>query len=342
MLGSIVILSGTRGSEADTVNVIQGLDQLNAPLAQSVLTIGNFDGVHRAHQQLLAQAGLFAANTGGPVVVLTFEPHPLSVIAPDRAPERLTPPHEKMRLLSVNGADLVVIATSDSALLAVEPEDFVDDIVWGRFHPTQIVEGPSFGFGRARRGTPEMLRMLAARHGCETHILAPVTLEIHAHDTLLVSSTVIRGLLREGKARRAALCLGRPYALFGTVVRGAQRGRTIGFPTANVEPEDQLVPGDGVYSGTAEVADVTRPCAISIGRTPTFGDGGRLVEAHLLDFAGDVYGAPVRLELHRRLRGQRKFDSADALAEQLRRDVAAVRSEFGGSGATGLALEDQG
>lgn len=321
--------------EAINVNVIEGLDQLATPLAQSVLTIGNFDGVHRAHQQLLAQAGLYAANTGGPVVVMTFEPHPLSIIAPDRAPERLTPYEEKMRLLGEAGADLVVVARSDPALLAVEAEAFVDEIVWGRFHPTQIVEGPSFGFGRARRGTPEMLRERAGRHGCETHILSPVTLEIDAHDTLMVSSTVIRGLLREGKARRAALCLGRAYSLFGSVVRGAQRGRTIGFPTANVEPGDQLVPADGVYSGVAKVGDCARACAISIGRTPTFGDGGRLIEAHLLEFDEDVYDAPIRVEFHRWLRGQEKFESPAALVEQLKRDVSAVRRELGTEGAAG-------
>ena len=313
------------------MNIIDGLDSLDKPLAESVLTIGNFDGVHLAHQQLLAQAGLFAANTGGPVVVLTFEPHPLSIVAPAKAPERLTPPKEKYHLLTQAGADLVVVAKSEPALLGLEAERFIDEIIWEKFHPTQIVEGPSFGFGRGRRGTPELLKERIARHGCETHILKPVTLEIAAHETLLVSSTVIRGLIRDGKVRRAALCLGRPYALSGTVVRGHERGRDIGFPTANLEPEDQLVPGEGVYSGEARVGEVTHSCAISIGRTPTFDGQTQQIEAHLLDFSGDVYDQPMRLEFHRFLRGQQKFDSVEALVEQLRRDVAAIRREASGT-----------
>jgi len=313
------------------VKLIVGLEKLERPLAQSVLTIGNFDGVHLAHQQLLAQAGLFAANTGGPVVVLTFEPHPLSIVAPAKSPERLTPPNEKYRLLAHAGADLIVVAKSEPALLGVEPERFVDEIIWEKFHPTQIVEGPSFGFGRARRGTSEMLKELAAQHGCETHILPPVTLEIAAHETLLVSSTVIRGLIRDGEVRRAALCLGRPYALLGMVVRGNERGRDIGFPTANLAPEDQLLPGEGVYSGEAHVRDAAHPCAISIGRTPTFGGQRQQIEAHLVDFSENVYDQPMRLEFHRYLREQRKFDSVDDLVEQLRRDVAAIRREANGT-----------
>lgn len=314
------------------MKVIEGLDKLPAPVAESVLTIGNFDGVHRGHQQLLAQAGLRAANTGGPVIVLTFEPHPASVITPDHAPSRLMTGVEKRRALAEAGADLIVIAKSEPALLGLEPEQFVDDILWKRFHPTHIVEGPNFGFGRKRRGTPEMLRELAGRHGCEVHILKPVTLEIDERETLLVSSTVIRDLIRQGKVRRASLCLGRPYALLGRVVRGAQRGRRIGVPTANLEPEDQLVPGESVYSGVARIGNLQWPCAISIGRTPTFSDGALQIEAHLLDFDGDLYDKPMRLEFHHRLRHQQKFNSTEALAEQLQKDIATVRQEAGSLG----------
>ncbi len=309
------------------MKVIEGLDKLPAPVAQSVLTIGNFDGVHRGHQQLLAQAGLCAANTGGPVIVLTFEPHPVSVITPEHAPPRLMIGDEKRRALAEAGADLIVIAKSEPALLGLEPEQFVDDILWKRFHPTHIVEGPNFGFGRKRRGTPEMLHELAGRHGCEVHILKPVTLDIDERETLLVSSTVIRDLIQQGKVRRASLCLGRPYALLGRVVHGAQRGRRIGVPTANLEPEDQLVPGESVYSGVARVGNLHRPCAISIGRTPTFSDGALQIEAHLLDFDGDLYDKPMRLEFHHRLRHQQKFESTEALLEQLQQDIAAVRRE---------------
>jgi riboflavin kinase/FMN adenylyltransferase len=307
------------------MNVIDGLDALDPPLPQSVLTVGNFDGVHRAHQQLLAQAGLFAANTGGPVTVLTFEPHPLTVVNPAKAPPRLTSLDEKLRLLAGTGADVTVVARSERQLLGMEAERFVEEVLVERFHPTHLVEGPSFGFGRGRTGTPELLQRLGPPLGFEVHIVGPVTLQVDAGETLMVSSSLVRRLLAEGKVRRAALCLGRPYALIGTVVKGHRRGRSIGFPTANMAVVDQLVPADGVYSGRAVLADEAYPCAVSIGTTPTFDENERQIEAHLLDFEGEVYGREIRVEFERFLRPQEKFESPAALVEQMRRDVEVVR-----------------
>jgi riboflavin kinase/FMN adenylyltransferase len=309
------------------VKVLHGLEAVDPPFAQSVLTIGNFDGVHRAHQQLIAQAGLFAANTKGPVVVLTFEPHPLSIVAGRPAPARLSLPEERLRCLAKAGADVVVIARSEPSLLGLDAEAFVDQVIRERFNPTHIVEGPSFGFGRGRKGTPELLRDLAAGFGCEVHIVSPVTVEIDAGDSLLVSSSLIRSLIADGRVRRAGLCLGRRYALIGEVVEGAGRGRVIGFPTVNVAVSDQLVPGDSVYVGRATVCGKTYASAISIGSAPTFGEGKHMIEAHLLDFEGDLYGEPIRVEFQRRLRRQQKFESADALVEQLKRDVQTVHDE---------------
>lgn len=307
------------------MKIIHGIEAVEPPIERSVLTVGNFDGVHLGHQKLLAQAGLFAAGTGGPVVVLTFEPHPLTVVAPKNAPPRLSGEQEKLRLLERGGADIAVVAVSEPQLLGLEPEAFVDQVILGRFNPTHVVEGPSFGFGKGRRGTPEMLKQLAEPRGCEVHILDAVRLQIEENETILVSSSLIRRLLSQGKVRRASLCLGRPYGLFGRVVRGHGRGREIGFPTANVAVENQLIPGEGVYAGAVCVGESKRLSAISIGKTPTFGAGGLQVEAHLLDFDGDLYDETIRVDFHRKLRDQQKFDSPDALAEQLRRDVLAVR-----------------
>jgi len=309
------------------VNVVQGLEAVEPPLTQSVLTVGNFDGVHRAHQQLLAQAGLFAANTKGPVVVLTFEPHPLAIVTPQKAPPRLSLPEERLRCLARAGADIVVVARSDRSLLSLDAETFADQVIRRRFNPTHIVEGPSFGFGRGRKGTPELLRKLAAGFGCEVHILGPVTVQIDEGETLMVSSSLIRNLLAEGRVRRAGLCLGRRYALIGEVVEGARRGRVLGFPTVNVAVSDQLVPGDSVYAGRVIVRGKTYASAISIGSAPTFGGGDRVIEAHLLDFDGDLYHEPIRIEFQRRLRKQQTFESAEALVEQLKRDVQTVRDE---------------
>lgn len=315
------------------MKVLAGIEAVDPPLKRSVLAIGNFDGVHLGHQQLLAQSGLLAANTGGPVVVLTFEPHPLSVVSPEKAPPRLSSPEEKLQLLAHAGADLTVVAHSDRALLGLEPEQFIKEIIIDRFHPTQIVEGPSFGFGKGRRGTPELLRSVAARFGCEVLILEPVCLQVTEGETLLVSSSLVRTLLAEGKVRRAALCLGRRYSLGGTVVRGHGRGRTLGFPTTNVEVVDRLIPGDGVYAARAFIGRSSRdslPCAVSIGHSPTFDDSPsapRQIEAHLLSLDRDVYGEHLRIEFGRRLRGQKKFESADDLTRQLELDVRAVRLE---------------
>lgn len=314
------------------MKIIHGIEAVE-PLAQSVLTVGNFDGVHRAHQQLLAQANLFAARTGGPVVVLTFEPHPLTIVNPRKAPARLSLPEERLRLLGEAGADIAVVAESTPALLGIEAEKFVEDVLIARFHPTHIVEGPSFGFGRGRKGTPELLARVAARFNCEVHIVEPVRLQIEQGETVMVSSSLIRELLAAGRVREAAMCLSRPYALLGDVVHGDARGKTLGFPTANLEVSDQLVPAEGVYAGHAVMeGEPTRLAAISIGKTPTFGETDLRVEAFLLDFDGDLYGRSLRLTFDRWLRPQRKYASGSALAGQIQKDIAAVRC-----GAAGLA-----
>ena len=308
------------------MKVIQGLEALQPPRPSCVLTIGNFDGVHRAHQKILACARDLAAPAGSPVVVLTFEPHPLTVVAPERVPPRLSALDDKLRLLAGAGADIAVIARSEPALLKLEAEAFIEEVIHARFHPAHIVEGPTFGFGRGRKGTPQLLARLADRYGWQVHIVEPVRLSIDDGPALLVSSSLIRQLLSEGNVAAAAVGLGRPYCLTGEVITGDRRGRTIGFPTANIAPADQLVPGDGVYAGQAEVRAASHACAISIGQKPTFSGQSRHIEAHLLDFDGDIYGQTIRLEFDRRLRDQRAFESADALVRQLTLDVEDVRS----------------
>jgi len=309
------------------VKTLHGLESIAAPLERSVLTIGNFDGVHRAHQQLLTLARSLAEETQGSVVVLTFEPHPLTIVSPAKAPPRLMPLEEKLRWLEAAGADITVLARSEPALLDLEAEEFIREVVRKRFNPAHIVEGPSFGFGRGRKGTPELLQRVAGSFGCEVHIVGPVTIRVDTGEDLLVSSSLIRKLVVEGRVRRAAACLGRPYCLVGSVVEGDQRGRTIGFPTANVAVADQLIPADAVYAGRAETGGASYACAISIGNAPTFSGTQRRVEAHLLDFdGGELYGAPIRIEIERRIRGQRSFPSAEALAAQLSRDVESVRA----------------
>ena len=307
------------------MKVVHGLDSLDPPLRQVVLTIGNFDGFHRAHRRLLDQAVVLAHSGGSPAAVLTFEPHPLTVVAPQKTLSRLTTIDQKLHLMRGAGADIVVVARSEPELLGLEADRFVEDILIRLFRPTHIVEGPSFGFGRGRKGTPKLLASVAAQFNCEVQIVDPVTLAFEDNKDVMVSSSLVRRLVAAGKIHDAALCLARPYCLTGNIVEGKQRGRTIGFPTANLANIEQLIPGDGVYAGRATVGEQAYSAAISIGRTPTFREGVRQVEAYLLDFAGDLYGRSIQIDFDRRLRDQRAFASASDLTDQLHLDVQAVR-----------------
>jgi len=306
------------------MKVIEGLDRVEPQPGGTVLTIGNFDGVHRAHQTLIRKARDLTSRHCQKITVLTFEPHPLSIIAPGREPPRLCTLRSKIDLLERAGADVVVVARSDPTLLGMEPEDFVLEVVQAKFAPRHIVEGASFGFGKGRRGTTELLGRIAAGFGCVVHLVEQVTVSTGDGESLVVSSSLIRDLLSRGDVVRAALCLGRPYELAGKVVPGDGRGRTIGFATANLEPDEQLVPGEGVYAGVAHVGKERYRTGISVGRTPTF-DGGQVrIEAHLLDYEGDLYGQRMSLTFAHYIRPQRKFPSVDSLVDQIKEDMQIV------------------
>ncbi len=312
------------------MRVVQGLESVRPFDRRPVLTIGNFDGVHRAHQTILQTARNAALETSTEAVVLTFDPHPLAILAPRKSPLRLMPLEEKLRCLEFAGADVVVVARSEPNLLGLEAEAFVRNVIRDQFHPRSIVEGPSFGFGRGRRGDVAFLRRECGSFDCDVRVVEPFTVTRPGADPVLVSSSLIRRMLLDGDVEGAALCLGRSYALFGPVVEGDRRGRTLGFPTANLQVDEQLVPADAVYAGWGAVGNERLPAAISIGSAPTFGGGAaRRVEAHFLDFTGDLYGQKMRLKFAARVRDQRSFISAEALTEQLKLDVSWVRAVLG-------------
>lgn len=307
------------------------------PLPLCALTIGNFDGVHRGHQRIIGSVHRFAERIGGAAVVLTFEPHPLSVLRPDQAPARLTPLDEKLGLLAAAGADVTVVARADRALLALTAEEFVERVV-RQLGPKHIIEGLTFGFGRGRTGNTDTLRRLGPRYGFEVCVVEPVEMQVEGGEQAPVSSSMIRGLIARGLVEQAAAALGRPYAVFGPVEHGRHRGATLGFPTVNLAVSDQLIPADGVYAGWVREADplltpVAEPrgwtAAVSIGTAPTFpgvhGQQERKVEAYLLDVQVDLYGCELRLEFAAWIREQRRFESPKALSAQISRDVDAVR-----------------
>lgn len=311
---------------------------------RTVVTIGTFDGVHVGHAALVHQARRIADATadGTRVVAMAFDPHPMTVLAPDRAPARLTSFEHRAELLGAAGADEVVRLEPTGNLLALSPEEFIDAVVKD-LNPVAVVEGPDFHFGRGRAGSVETLRELGQRKGFDVHVVPPVEVVLTDTTVARASSTLTRWLLAHGRVRDAAAVLGRPYEMRGVVERGDQRGRAIGFPTANLASES-VAPGDGVYGGVATLEDGrTFLAAISVGDKPTFGGTGRVVEAYFLpetEEPGAVgtlrewspipglpeYGWSVRLRFDHWIRDQVKFDSVEELLEQMARDCDRVRA----------------
>ncbi len=291
----------------------------------SALTIGAFDGVHRGHQAVLAETHRLADDAGLPTVVVTFDRHPASVVRPDSAPLLLTDVEQKFEILEATGlVDWAVLVTFDAARAAEEATDFVGRLLVGTLGARLVVVGEDFHFGRGRRGNVALLRALGADLGFDVVGLGLVGVE-----TGPVSSTAVRRLVATGDVEGAQVLLGRTYEVRGTVVDGDHRGRELGYPTANVAvPPEILLPGDGIYAGWYIDGDgCERAAAISVGRRLTFHDAAEspVLEAHLLDFEGDLYGRAAGVRFVSRLRGEERFESADALVSQMALDVEATR-----------------
>ena len=291
-----------------------------APDAGTAVTIGAYDGVHRGHQFVIGQLRRMAADGGLASVVLTFDRHPASVVRPESAPLLLTDLDQKLEILASTGVDSTVVLRFDHARSQEEPEDFVRTVLVDALRARVVVVGEDFHFGRRRRGNVELLRDMGASLDFKV-----------AHVPLLdgISSTAVRRLLGAGDVVGAAELLGRPHEVRGVVERGDQRGRELGYPTANVAvPPDILLPARGIYAGWY---GGERATAISIGRRPTFhdGEGPVVLEAYLLDFDGDLYGQEARVSFVRRLREEERYDSTEALVAQMARDVEATRAALG-------------
>ncbi len=294
------------------------------PLA---ISIGTFDGVHRGHAALVAAARA-AVGACGRVVAMVFDPHPLTLIRPESAPARLSSFAQRARWLTAMGVDEVVRLEPSRELLGQSPVEFLRHVT-SRFAPSVLVEGPDFRFGRARAGDVRLAGMIGQDLGFATMVLEPVEAVLSDHSAVKCSSSLVRWLVERGRMMDATAVLGRPHTLEGDVVRGDQRGRTIGFPTANVQT-DQLLPADGVYAALAELPDGRRlPAAVNVGQRPTFAGFDRRVEAHVMvgngaELTVGEYGWPIRLAMMAFVRDQHKFESIDALKAQLVRDCSRV------------------
>ncbi len=285
------------------------------------VAIGNFDGVHRGHVALLAELRQQAKLCRGPAVALTFDPHPLQLLRPEQFQPTLTTTHGRAQLLLANGAESVLILKTEPALLQLTAEAFFEQVVRQHLAARVLVEGVNFGFGRNREGTVETLAQLCRAAGVVLVVVPPWQL-----DGAPVSSSRVRQALLGGIVRDAANLLGRPYSLRGLVGRGQRRGQALGFPTANLEQLETLVPGNGVYAVRVDLGrEGFWAGAANIGPNPTFAEHARKVEVHLIDYHGDLYGQMLSVEFLERLRETRPFASAALLVEQLHKDVEQAR-----------------
>jgi len=307
------------------MKVFQSVAEAGRSLAGQALALGNFDGVHVGHQALFSEA-----RRHGAAAALTFHPHPGKVLQPDLAPKLITLLPRKLELFAACGLAAAVVQPFTRDYARTPPADFEAGL-FDALGVAHVVVGSDFTYGSARRGTVDTLREAATRRGAHVHVVAPVTV-----DGVVASSSRVREYILEGRVPAARRLLGRPFDLDGTVVAGAGRGRGIGFPTANVDTQNELRPAPGVYAIRVhlpgEPEGVWHAGAANIGVKPTFGGTEVTVEAHLLDFTGDLYGKELRVQFLERLRPEQRFGSVAELVGQIKRDVEAARAVIAGVG----------
>jgi len=297
------------------VRVIRNLDDLGNPTSP-VIALGNFDGVHVGHQTILRTAIDKARSIGGSSFALTFVPLPAKILSPERAPVMILTPDDKAELIRSSGIDGVIMLPFTQELSRVTPREFAQDYLRKRIGVRAVVVGHNVSFGHNREGNADTMRALGREYGFEAIVVERVRA-----GSLEVSSTAVREAIASGDLRRAAVMLGRPHFLRGPIVTGRQRGRTIGFPTANIESRTECIPPDGVYATRIVLSDGAFPSITNIGMRPTFAEPARTFEAHIFDFNRDIYGQEVKLELIERIRPERKFASGAELAAQIASDL---------------------
>lgn len=285
-----------------------------------VLALGNFDGVHLGHQNIFRHVVRKAEEIGGTPMAFTFDRHPLKILAPERAPLALTTNSQKSSLIGALGVRVGLCVPFTERFASQKPQAFIRDVLQERIGTHELVVGYDFRFGHHRTGNASLLQQQAAAHGYKVTVIPPVMLG----DTV-VSSTTIRALLQRGKVEEAARLLGRDYVLCGSVVQGFQRGAKLGFPTANVRSEQEIVPREGVYAVSVEWTNRRFAAVANVGHNPTFGNKSLSVEVHLLEFEGDLYGARLDVAFVSRIRDERKFGSVDELKSQIACDIEMAR-----------------
>ncbi|MCL7382353.1 bifunctional riboflavin kinase/FAD synthetase [Streptomyces sp. NPDC057539] len=308
----------------------RGLEDIPQDWGRSVVTIGSYDGVHRGHQLIIGRAVERARELGVPSVVVTFDPHPSEVVRPGSHPPLLAPHHRRAELMGELGVDALLILPFTVEFSKLSPADFIVKVLVDKLHARAVIEGPNFRFGHKAAGNVAVLADLGVTYDYEVEVVdLYVTGEAGGGEPF--SSTLTRKLVADGDVAGAAEILGRPHRVEGVVVRGAQRGRELGFPTANVETlPHTAIPADGVYAGWLTADGERMPAAISVGTNPQFDGTERTVEAYAIDRVGlDLYGLHVTVDFLSYVRGQRKFESIEALLEAMGDDVKRSRALLG-------------
>jgi len=306
------------------MQVIFNLSEIKQPLINPVLTIGNFDGVHKGHLALFDKVKERAKAIGGQSIVMTFEPHPLKVMKPSNGPQLITHTGQKLELIEKTGIDVIVCVSFDRSFAAISARDFVVNILVKKVGIKEIVVGYDYTFGHNREGDINLLRELGSDFGFVVHLVGPVEI-----DHTLVSSTSIRRLVQEGRLAEARVLLGRDFEVQGTVVKGQNRGgRLLGFPTANLNPHGELLPKTGVYAVKLLIDDVFYNGVTNVGYNPTFGDTGLTVETHVLDFSGELLGKTIKVHFIRHLREEKNFKTIEELSHQIAQDIAQAKEVF--------------
>jgi riboflavin kinase/FMN adenylyltransferase len=303
------------------MRIVRGIESTPPESTGGVVALGVFDGIHLGHRKILGFAVDRSRALSVASLACTFDPSPVEVLQPERAPVPITTLDERLELIAEAGVQVTIVLPFTTALASMEPETFIEDVMLKKLGVREIVVGFNHRFGRGARGDPALLETLAARLGFRAHVVAPLIV-----DGGPVSSTEIRAALQGGDLARAYRLLGRAYSLGGEVVRGAGRGRTLGFPTANVKPDRPPLIPLGVYACWAWVGGERHKAVVNVGSQPTFGENAVAIEAHLLDFEGDLYWCRIRLAFVRRLRAEMRFPSVDELRKQIGTDAAEARS----------------
>lgn len=301
------------------MRLIRGVKKIKN-IKSSIVTIGNFDGVHKGHQKVLTAAKDRAAKLKLPAVVYTFEPHPLKVIAPHKSPPLLTTLEDKIRLIKASGMDYLVLAKFTKEFASQHPAEFVRDVLVNELKAREVWIGHDYAFGRGKCGTVEHLKEMGKSFGFHVQVIPA-----YKKRGVIVSSSKIREYIMDGKVKEAEGFLARPYSISGKVIKGRNIGKHLGFPTANISVHNEIIPKDGIYAVRVFLGNKTYKGAANIGFAPTFHNKKRAVEAHIIGFNGNIYGRKLKIEFIKRLRGEKVFKNIHELAIQIKQDVEKIK-----------------